>query len=155
MRVAAMIRKRRITPVHTTSYIEAGSREGPALVFVHGWPGLAITWRHQIDYFCSRGYRVIAPDTRGYGSSTIHKEPSAYRQELVVMDMIGLLDHLGLEKAIWVGHDWGSATVWNIAAHFPERCTAAITLDVPFRMLEHGFPGLLLSIDRDLYPAES
>jgi soluble epoxide hydrolase / lipid-phosphate phosphatase len=71
------------------------------------------------------------------------------------MDMIGLFDHLGLEKAIWVGHDWGSPTVWNIAAHFPERCTAAITLDVPFGMLERGFPSLLLSIDRDLYPAES
>jgi pimeloyl-ACP methyl ester carboxylesterase len=116
-----MIWKQRVTPIHTTSYLEAGPPKGPTLVFVHGWPGLAVRWRHQIEYFASRGYRVIAPDMRGYGSSTIHEEPSAYRQELVVLDVIGLLDGAQLEKAIWVGHDWGSPTVWNVAARIHLR----------------------------------
>lgn len=147
--------RQRVTPVHTTSYLQAGPAEGPALVFVHGWPGLAVTWRHQIEHFSSRGYQVIAPDMRGYGSSTIHEEPSAYRQELVVLDLIGLLDGVGLQQAIWVGHDWGSPTVWNVAAHFPERCAGAATLAVAFGTLERGFPGLLSRVDRTRYPADS
>ena len=75
---------------------------------------------------------------RGYGSSTIHNEPLAYCQELVVMEMIGLLDHLDLGKAVWVRHDWGSPTVWNIAAHFqsaaPPRSRSMCPLECSARL---------------------
>ena len=54
-----------VMPAHTTSYLEAGPEDGPLLVFVHGWPGLASTWRYQLGYFAARGYRVVAPDMRG------------------------------------------------------------------------------------------
>jgi soluble epoxide hydrolase / lipid-phosphate phosphatase len=144
-----------VTPAHSTSYLEAGPEDGPLLVFVHGWPGLASTWRHQLGHFAARGYRVVAPDMRGYGDSTVHDDPAAYRQELVVADMLALLDHLGRRRAVWIGHDWGSPTVWNIAAHFPERCVAVATLAVPFGRLERGWDGLLPSVDRARYPAET
>ena len=144
-----------VTPAHSTSYLEAGPEDGLLLVFVHGWPGLASTWRHQLGHFAARGYRVVAPDLRGYGDSTVHDDPAAYRQELVVADMLALLDHLGRRRAVWIGHDWGSPTVWNIAAHFPERCAAVATLAVPFGRLERGWDGLLPMIDRDRYPTDT
>lgn len=144
-----------VTPAHTTSYLEAGPEDGPLLVFVHGWPGLASTWRHQLEHFAARGYRVAAPDMRGYGDSTVHDDPAAYRQEFVVADMLALLDHLGHRRAVWIGHDWGSPTVWNIAAHFPERCVAVATLAVPFGTLERGWDGLLAVVDRDRYPQDT
>ncbi|MEV6036598.1 alpha/beta hydrolase [Nonomuraea sp. NPDC052116] len=144
-----------VTPVHTTSYLETGPENGPVLVFVHGWPGLASTWRHQLGYFAAQGYRVVAPDMRGYGDSTVHDDPAAYRQELVVADMLSLLDHLGRRQAVWIGHDWGSPTVWNLAAHFPERCVAVATLAVPFGTLERGWDGLLAMVDRDRYPQDT
>jgi soluble epoxide hydrolase / lipid-phosphate phosphatase len=144
-----------VTPTHTTSYLEAGPGNGPLLMFVHGWPGLASTWRHQLGHFAGLGYRVVAPDLRGYGDSTVHSDPAAYRQELVVADMLALLDHLGRERAVWIGHDWGSPTVWNIAAHFPERCVAVATLAVPFGTLERGWDGLLAAVDRARYPEDT
>ena len=143
------------TPAHTTSYLESGPGDGPLLVFVHGWPGLASTWRHQLDHFAARGYRVAAPDMRGYGDSTVHDHPAAYRQELVVADMLALLDHLGRRRAVWIGHDWGSPTVWNMAAHFPERCVAVATLDIAFGTLERGWGGLLPTVDRARYPEDT
>lgn len=144
-----------MTPAHTTAYLEAGPPDGPLLIFVHGWPAIALTWRHQLTHFARLGYRVVAPDLRGYGGSTVYPDPAAYRQELVVRDMVELLDHLGYERAVWVGHDWGSPTVWNLAAHFPERSLAAATLAVSFGRLEHGLDALLQTVDRDRYPADS
>jgi len=141
-----------VTPAQTTSYLEAGPEDGPLLVFVHGWPGLASTWHYQLEHFAALGYRVVAPDMRGYGDSTVHDDPAAYRQELVVADMLALLDHLGRRRAVWIGHDWGSPTVWNIAAHFPERCVGVATLAIAFGTLERGWDGLLAAIDRDRYP---
>jgi soluble epoxide hydrolase / lipid-phosphate phosphatase len=140
------------TPAHATSYLEDGPDDGPLLVFVHGWPGLASTWHCQLQHFAARGYRVAAPDMRGYGDSTVPDEPAAYRQELVVADMLTLLDRLGGERAVWIGHDWGSPTVWNLAAHFPERCVAVATLAIAFGTLERGWEGLLPTVDRARYP---
>jgi pimeloyl-ACP methyl ester carboxylesterase len=151
--VPRLARKSLATPAHTTAYLEAGPPGGPLLIFVHGWPAIALTWRRQITHFARLGYRAVAPDMRGYGNSTVHADPAAYRQELVVHDMLALLDHLGRERAVWAGHDWGSPTVWNLAAHFPERCLAAATLAVPFGRLERGLGALLQTVDRDRYPA--
>jgi soluble epoxide hydrolase / lipid-phosphate phosphatase len=144
-----------VTPAQTTSYLEAGPEDGPLLVFVHGWPGLASTWHYQLGHFAARGYRVVAPDMRGYGDSTVHDDPAAYRQELVVADMLALLDHIGRRRAVWIGHDWGSPTVWNIAAHFPERCVGVATLAIAFGTLERGWEGLLPGIDRARYPEKT
>jgi soluble epoxide hydrolase / lipid-phosphate phosphatase len=146
------VRNLLVAPAHTTSYLEAGPENGPLLVFVHGWPGLASTWHYQLEHFAARGYRVVAPDMPGYGDSTVHRDPAAYRQELVVADMLALLDRLGRRRAVWIGHDWGSPTVWNIAAHFPERSVAVATLAIAFGTLERGWEGLLPTVDRARYP---
>jgi len=142
------------TSRHTTAYLAAGPENGPLLVFVHGWPELAISWRHQLPVFAGLGFRVVAPDMRGYGRSTVYAEHSAYAQEHIVADMIDLLDGLGRERAVWVGHDWGSPVVWNVASHHPDRCWGVASLCVPYWTLERGFDQVLSLVDRDLYPAD-
>ncbi len=142
------------TARHTTAYLAAGPVDGPPIVFVHGWPELAISWRHQMPVFAGLGFRVIAPDMRGYGRSTVHSANDVYAQRHIVADMIDLLDGLGYERAVWVGHDWGSPVVWNLASHHPDRCWAVANLCVPYWTLERGFAHTVSLVDRRLYPVE-
>lgn len=139
---------------HTTFYLACGPADGVPVIFVHGWPELSISWRHQLPCFGALGFRAIAPDMRGYGRSSVYRTHADYAQELVVGDMLRLLDSLGAEKAIWVGHDWGSPTVWNIASHHPERCLAVANLCVPYYSLERGLDAVIPLIDRNVYPAD-
>ncbi len=139
---------------HTIFYRAAGPADGPLVIFVHGWPELSLSWRHQLSCLGSMGFRAIAPDMRGYGGSSIYTDHDAYGQRHVVGDMIGLLDNLGQDNAVWVGHDWGSPTVWAIANHHPDRCQAVASLCVPYSSLESGIEGLEKGINRDLYPIE-
>jgi pimeloyl-ACP methyl ester carboxylesterase len=139
---------------HTTSYLRAGPANGPVVVFVHGWPELSRSWRHQLPVFGGLGFRAVAPDLAGYGRSTTYDRVEAYAQEAVVADMIGLLDHLDAESAIWVGHDWGSPVVWNVASHHPDRCRAVASLCVPYHTLERGLDAVLGLVDRRVYPAD-
>ena len=140
---------------HTTGYLAAGPDDGPLIIFVHGWPELSISWRHQLPVFGGLGFRAVAPDLRGFGRSTAYPSQKDYAQVNVVADMIGLLDALGRDKAIWVGHDWGSPVVWNIASHHPDRCHAVANLCVPYWTLERGFDAVLELVDRDVYPADT
>ncbi len=151
------------TDRHTTGYLAAGPEDGPLVIFVHGWPELSISWRHQLPVLAGLGFRAIAPDMRGYGRSSTYDTSDAFTQEAIVADMLELHDHLittapaqtpGREQAVWVGHDWGSPVVWNLAAHHPERCRAVANLCVPYRTLEIGWDHLLSLVDRDLYPAD-
>lgn len=137
---------------HTTFYLAAGPEDGPLVIFVHGWPELSTSWRHQLPALAELGFRTIAPDMRGYGRSTVYPEPAAYAQEPIVRDMLDLLDALGREQGVWVGHDWGSPVVWNLASHHPERCRAVASLCVPYYTLERGLDQLLSLVDRNLYP---
>jgi pimeloyl-ACP methyl ester carboxylesterase len=141
------------TPQHTTFYLAAGPANGPLVIFVHGWPELAISWRHQLHALAALGFRTIAPDMRGYGRSSVYSQPAAYAQEPIVRDMLELLDALGREQAVWVGHDWGSPVVWNLASHHPDRCHAVASLCVPYCTLERGLDQRLSLVDRKLYPA--
>lgn len=139
---------------HTTFYLAAGPEDGPLIIFVHGWPELSISWRKQLPVLAALGFRAIAPDMRGYGHSSVYDRESDYAQELVVGDMLDLLDSLGREKAVWVGHDWGGPVVWNIASHHPERCQAVAALCVPYYSLERGLEHTLTLVDRTLYPVD-
>ena len=140
------------TDRHQTFYLARGAVDAPVLVFVHGWPELSISWRHQLPCFADLGFRAIAPDMRGYGRSSVYTRHEDYALEQSVNDMLELLDALGREKAIWVGHDWGSPVVWTLASHHPERCYGVANLCVPY------FPGgfapetLLPLVDRSVYP---
>lgn len=142
------------TARHTTSYLACGRADAPLLIFVHGWPELAISWRHQLPVFADLGFRCIAPDMRGYGRSSVYDRHEDYALEQSATDMIELLDAQGSDKAVWVGHDWGAPVVWGIAAHWPERCHGVANLCVPYFSKSFG-PGSVMSlIDRDLYPAD-
>ena len=77
---------------------------------------------------------------------------SDYAQELIVRDMIELLDSTGRQKAIWVGHDWGSPVVWNVASHHPDRCEAVASLCVPYYTIDRGLDYTMTLVDRNLYP---
>lgn len=140
---------------HTTAYLACGDPAAPLLVFVHGWPELAISWRHQLPCFAALGFRCIAPDMRGYGRSTVHPRHEDYAMEEVVADMLELLDSLSREKAVWIGHDWGSPVVWSMASHHPERCLGVASLCVPY--LKGGFTlkNLVPLVDRDVYPEDT
>ena len=122
------------------------------MIFVHGWPALSIMWRRQLEHFAGLGYRCVAPDMRGYGKSGAPNAREDYALENITGDMIELLNALGGERAIWVGHDLGSPVVWSLASHHPERCRAAVSLCVPY--MAQGFaPATLVPlVDRTVYP---
>lgn len=142
------------SPRHTTFYLACGAPSATPIIFVHGWPELSISWRHQLPVFAALGFRAIAPDMRGYGRSSVYTRHEDYAQELIVADMIELLDSLKVEKAIWVGHDWGSPVVWNIAQNHPDRCHAVASLCVPY--LPNGFTAenAIALADRRVYPVD-
>lgn len=137
---------------HTTFYLAAGPEDGPLIIFLHGWPELSLSWRHQLPAFGALGFRAIAPDMRGYGRSSVYSRHEDYALELIVEDMRELLAHLGRERAVWVGHDWGSPVVWSLASHHPELCTGVASLCVPYYTLERGLDAVLPLIDREIYP---
>ena len=137
---------------HTTFYLGCGPETGTPIIFVHGWPELSISWRHQLPVFAGLGFRCIAPDMRGYGRSSVYPQQDDYAQEHIVADMIELLDHLGAERAVWVGHDWGAPVVWGIAQHHSDRCHAVANLCVPY--IPDGFaPETIVPLaNRAIYP---
>ena len=139
---------------HHCHYLASGPESGPLIFFVHGWPELSRSWRHQLPVFGGLGFRAIAPDMRGYGHSSVYTKHSDYAQEQVVGDLCALQDALGGGPAIWVGHDWGSPSVWSMASHHPDRCLAAASLCVPYASLERGLEHCLESVDRSLYPED-
>ena len=107
--------------------------DGPAIVLSHGFPELWYSWRHQIPVLAEAGFRVLAPDQRGYGDTTAPEAIEAYTQRDFCEDLVGLLDARGIEQAVFIGHDWGGAVVWNMALHFPERVRAVAGVNTPFR----------------------
>jgi pimeloyl-ACP methyl ester carboxylesterase len=142
------------TARHTTFYLAAGPEKGPLIIFLHGWPELSISWRHQLPALASLGFRAVAPDMRGYGRSGVYSRHEDYAQEHIVRDILELLQSLGREKAVWVGHDWGSPVAWNLASHHPEHTEAVANLCVPYYTIDRGLEHTLTLVDRQLYPAD-
>jgi pimeloyl-ACP methyl ester carboxylesterase len=110
--------------------VEAG--EGPTVIFAHGFPELSYSWRHQLPALAEAGYRAVAPDMRGYGRSSQPAEIGDYDIEHLTGDLVGLLDGLGEERAVFVGHDWGSMVVGSLARLHPDRVAAVVAMSVPF-----------------------
>jgi len=140
---------------HKTFYLASGPEDGPLLVFAHGWPELSISWRHQLPCFGALGFRAIAPDMRGYGRSSAPSTHDAYGMEPIVADMIELIDHLGEERAVWIGHDLGGPVVWSLAAHHPERCAGVAGLCAPYGMFLNGLDAMVELVDRAVYPHDT
>ena len=120
------------------AYYEVGPQGvGTPVVFCHGFPEIAYSWRHQLKAMEAAGRWAIAPDERGYGLTSSPKTggPTAiedYDMEHLSADLVGLLDHLGARKAIWCGHDWGGAVVWQMPLRHPTRTAGVIGLNTPF-----------------------
>ena len=110
----------------------AGPPDGAAVLLCHGFPESWYSWRHQLQALADAGYRVIAPDQRGYGQTDAPQEVEAYTQVHLVGDLVGLLDGLGIEAATVVGHDWGGPVAWNAALLRPDIFHAVVGLSVPF-----------------------
>jgi pimeloyl-ACP methyl ester carboxylesterase len=106
--------------------------QGPLIVLVHGWPESWYSWRHQISALADAGYRVAAPDVRGYGGSDKPAEIEAYAIGEMCGDIAGLIEGLGEKQAILVGHDWGAPIVWNTSLFFPDKVRAVAGLSVPY-----------------------
>ena len=109
---------------------EAGS--GIPVVLAHGWPELAYSWRYQVEPLVAAGYRVIMPDQRGYGDSDKPEDVEAYDIHHLCADHVALLDALDIERAVYVGHDWGAIMVWQHALLHPHRVAGVANLSVPF-----------------------
>ncbi len=115
------------------AYYEAGPKGvGVPIVFSHGFPEIAYSWRHQIKALADAGRWVIAPDQRGYGLTKGPEAVEAYDIENLTADLIGLIDHCGAKTAIWCGHDWGGFVVWQMALRYPQRTAGVIGLNTPY-----------------------
>ncbi|KAD3338168.1 hypothetical protein E3N88_33689 [Mikania micrantha] len=106
--------------------------EGPAVLFVHGFPELWYTWRHQMLFMASKGYRAIAPDLRGFGDTDAPPSTASYSVFHIVGDLVCLLDSLGLDKVYLVGHDWGAIISWYMCLFRPDRIKALVSMSVVY-----------------------
>ena len=110
---------------------EQGS--GPLVLFCHGFPESWYSWRHQLKALGDAGFRAVAPDMRGYGETERPEAIDQYTLIHLVGDMVGLLDALGEQTAVIVGHDWGSPVAWHSALLRPDRFRGVVSLSVPYR----------------------
>ncbi|MBE2267524.1 MAG: alpha/beta hydrolase, partial [Anaerolinea sp.] len=110
---------------------QAGDPNGELVILLHGFPEFWYGWRKQIDYLVKAGYRVWAPDQRGYNLSEKPAGVDAYRISNLSDDVIGLIDAAGRDQAYVVGHDWGAAVAWTVAIRYPERVKKLAILNVP------------------------
>ena len=106
--------------------------EGPLVIFCHGWPESWYSYRHQLPAVAKAGFKAVAYDVRGYGESDKPHEIEAYTMRNMTDDVVGIIDALGYETAITIGHDWGGPIALNTAALNEDRITATGTLSVPF-----------------------
>jgi pimeloyl-ACP methyl ester carboxylesterase len=104
--------------------------QGPVVVLLHGFPDTHMVWRKQVGPLVKAGYRVLAPDLRGYGQTDAPDAVSAYRLEHICTDVMAMLDLLGIRKARVVGHDWGALVGWLLCIEAPQRVEQFVTLAV-------------------------
>ena len=114
--------------------------EGPLVVLCHGWPELSYSWRHQIPAIAAAGFRVVAPDMRGFGKTSAPADIAAYSIFHTVGDMVALVEALGEKQAVIIGHDWGAPVAWHAALFRPDIFTAVAGLSVPPPFRGRGRP---------------
>jgi pimeloyl-ACP methyl ester carboxylesterase len=120
-------------------YVEAG--DGPLIVLLHGFPEFWYGWRLQIKPLAAAGFRVVAPDTRGYNLSSKPEGFEAYGVDLLAADIRGLIEERGAKSALLVGHDWGGSIAWTTAMNHPEVVDRLGILNAAHpRRLSEGLP---------------
>jgi soluble epoxide hydrolase / lipid-phosphate phosphatase len=122
-------------------YFEEG--EGTPVLLLHGFPEHPFSWRNQVPALVDAGFRAIVPSQRGYGGTNAPPDPASYSVKNLVADLTGLLDELGIDEAVWFGHDWGSMPAWYSGVFAPDRvlglgslCTPYFTWESPKDMIE-------------------
>ncbi|MBX9931615.1 MAG: alpha/beta hydrolase [Methylobacterium sp.] len=118
-------------PEVTLHVAEAGPKDGPLTILLHGFPEFWFGWRHQIGALSDAGLRVVAPDQRGYNLSGKPRGIAAYRLDRVADDVVALAEHYGAKTFQVVGHDWGGLVGWWLAARSPERVSRLAILNAP------------------------
>ncbi|AES82459.1 putative soluble epoxide hydrolase [Medicago truncatula] len=113
-------------------HIAEKGKEGPVVLFLHGFPELWYSWRHQIAALGSLGYRAVAPDLRGYGDTDVPSSVNSYTIFHLVGDIVALIDSLGVDQVFLVAHDWGAIVGWYLCLFRPERVKAYVCLSVPY-----------------------
>lgn len=111
---------------------EMGDADAPLVLLVHGWPESWYSWRHQMPALAAAGYRVVAPDMRGFGKTDKPPKVEDYDIRHTTGDLVGLLDALGERQAVIVGHDWGAIVSWNAMLLHPDRFSALYAMSVPY-----------------------
>jgi pimeloyl-ACP methyl ester carboxylesterase len=108
-----------------------GPEHGDVVLLLHGFPQSSWSWRHVQPALAAQGYRTIAPDQRGYSPGARPVGVEHYRMPALVADALAVLDHLGADAAHVVGHDWGAAVAWQLAARHPDRVRTLTAVSVP------------------------
>ncbi|XP_073303497.1 epoxide hydrolase 1-like [Primulina huaijiensis] len=126
----------KIIPVNGLKMHVAELGEGPLVLFVHGFPELWYSWRHQMLYMAARGFRAVAPDMRGYGDTTGAPldDPSMFTIPHLVGDLVSLLDAIAPNegKVFIVGHDWGAYIAWHLCLYRPDKVKALVNMSVAY-----------------------
>src|ERR1700722_2278396 len=110
----------------------AESGDGPPVILLHGFPELWYSWRHQLPALADAGYHAVAPDQRGYGTTSIPTTVTDYDINHLTGDVVDLIDHLGATRATVIGHDFGALVAWALALIHPDRVHAVAGLSVPY-----------------------
>ena len=111
--------------------LQDGPKEGPLVILLHGFPEFSYGWKHQIPYLASAGYRVWTPDQRGYNLSEKPNGIASYSLDELAADVVGLINAAGQNQVFLVGHDWGAAVAWWVAAKYPDRLLKMVVINVP------------------------
>ncbi len=120
----------RTVQTHALAFPVVDYGAGQPVLLLHGFPDSRYLWRHQIPALATAGMRVIAPDLRGFGDAPKPAGVEEYRLAVVAQDMLAILDALRIEQVAIVGHDWGAAVAWHLAAYYPQRVTRLVSLGV-------------------------
>jgi epoxide hydrolase 4 len=118
---------------------EAGPADGTLMLFLHGFPEFWYGWKNQLAYFAANGFRVIAPDQRGYNQSSKPEGKTAYHLDFLATDIAELIRQVTGNNVILVGHDWGGAVAWTVADRYPELLQKLIILNMPHPAVMKSF----------------
>jgi pimeloyl-ACP methyl ester carboxylesterase len=122
----------------TLHVVQAGPADGEPVLLLHGFPEFWRGWNKQIPALVEAGYRVWCPDQRGYNFSEKPHGVAAYDVDLLARDVVGLIDRSGRQKVALIGHDWGAAVAWWVAATYPDRLSKLVILNVPHPAVMFG-----------------
>jgi pimeloyl-ACP methyl ester carboxylesterase len=125
--------------------LQEGPADGPLAILLHGFPEHAGAWEEHSTLLARAGYRVWAPDQRGYGGSDKPERVADYALDRLAADVVGLIDAAGRERAVVIGHDWGAAVAWWVAARHPERVAKLVAINVPHPAAMRGYVGRSLA----------